>query len=147
MNKFFVFRLRRIADGLSRCSPFGIVSLPFSRDHLSAWAGTLAVDLWATSFNRQLPLFIYPFRHPEARLVGTISLCWNCWELLYLFLPTALEEKSLLLASSARKGSLVNRLSPISPLWSILQESASESTIIRASGSVREWCLGARRVG
>ena len=96
-----------LADGLSRGSPLPSEWSLFRscRDHLFAAAGTPEVDLWATPFNRQLPVFASPFRHPEARAVDALSLSWNSWRFIYLFPPPALVEKSLLLLGSfAGKG-------------------------------------------
>lgn len=114
-----------LADGLSRGYPLPSEwsLLPACRDHLFAWAGTPDVDLWATPFNRQLPVFVSPFLHPEASAVDALALNWNDWDFLYLFPPPALLEKSLLLlATFSGKGILIHSLSQSSPLWSLLEK-------------------------
>ena len=72
-------------------------------------------------------MFVYLFWLPEARAVDALSLSWNSGEFLYLFPPPALVEKSLLLAIFAGMGILVHKLSPNSPLWSLLEERVLQS--------------------
>ena len=66
--------------------------------------GLMAVDLFATLENHQIPSYVSPCPDPNAVDINALSLQWNRWNSIYLFPPTALLPKvsSLLLKFQGR---------------------------------------------
>ena len=78
-----------IADSLSRSAP---LESEWSLDRESfLWiqkqVPNLQVDLFATEYNHQLPLYVAPNLDPRALATDALSLDWNQWRCIYLFPP------------------------------------------------------------
>ena len=78
-----------IADSLSRDSPQETEwSLDMtSFQEITSVVPDLQVDLFATSFNNKLPLYVAPNLDPLAVAVDSLNLDWNQWQKIYLFPP------------------------------------------------------------
>jgi hypothetical protein len=86
LPQFIPGNLNVLADALSRTRPLpGEWKLdPSVFKQICARWGTPEVDLFATQFNHQLPVFVSPL--PSAALHDGLSLPWR-WEFLYAFPP------------------------------------------------------------
>ena len=103
-----IARVRNVvADGLSRNKP---LSSEWSLDRASfRWLCNQVfrpkIDLFATRENHQLPMYVSPIPDPLATATDALSLNWNQWESLYIFLPSSLLLRILSLLEDYRGGS------------------------------------------
>jgi len=70
------------------------------------------VDLMATSLNHHLPMYVFLFLDPQSVPVDAISLDWDRWDSVYLFLPV----KALPLVMSHLQH-FKGRVTLIAPWW------------------------------
>jgi len=91
-------RLNRVADLLSRRDD--IVNTEWTlcprviRDIWSIW-GTPHIDLMATLYNNQLPVYVSPFPDLQAQAVDAMSLSWDRMDA-YIFPPWAMIQEVLI---------------------------------------------------
>ena len=91
-------RLNRVADILSRKDD--IVNTEWTlcprvvQDIWLIW-GKPMIDLMATTFNHQLPVYVSPFPDPQAHAVDAMSLSWNGMDA-YIFPPWAMIQEVLI---------------------------------------------------
>ena len=102
------------ADALSRTAP---LESEWMLDRLSfqfilTQVPTLQIDLFATSANHQLPLYVAPNVDPHAVGTDALSLDWNRWQSIYLFPPVKLLFKVLHKLRSFRGTAAI-----VAPLW------------------------------
>ena len=62
---------------------------------IQRWNPNLQIDLFATSLNNQLPIFISPCPDEKAVAIDALSTSWAKWNHLYIFPPTNLISKVL----------------------------------------------------
>ena len=86
-----------VANSLSRTTPLesewslDSKSFAFVRSKVPG----LQIDLFATSLNAKLPLYVSPNQDPRATAMDALSIDWNQWEKIYLFPPVNLLIKVL----------------------------------------------------
>ena len=78
-----------MADSLSRTKP---LETEWSLDEKSfSWIQTqvpnLEIDLFATEYNKKLPVYVTPNLDPQAWATDALALDWDQWERIYLFPP------------------------------------------------------------
>lgn len=103
-----------IADSLSRTHP---LESEWKLDRRSfQWVlrkvPSLEIDLFATSQNHQLPLYVAPNLDPQAVAMDALSLDWNRWNSIYLFPPI-----NLLLKVLHKLRSFRGQIALIAPQW------------------------------
>ena len=86
-----------VADSLSRAVPLESewVLDRKSFNFIKSKVPGLQVDLFATSQNNQLPLYVSPNIDNRAVAMDVMSIDWNRWERIYLFPPVNLLLKVL----------------------------------------------------
>ena len=83
----------------------------------------LQVDLFATSLNNQLPIFVSPCPDERAAAVDALASHWDRWKHLYLFPPTNLISRVLakITQSEIESAILVTPETPTRPWYMALQ--------------------------
>ena len=72
----------------------------------------LQIDLFATGENHQLPLYVSPNVDPRAVATDAMSLNWNQWQRIYLFLPV-----NLLMKVLEKLRSYQGKVALVAPMW------------------------------
>ena len=102
------------ADALSRTAPLEsewTLDIP-SFNFILELVPTLQIDLFATSANHLLPLYVAPNVDPKAVATDALSLDWNRWQSIYLF-PL----QKLLLKVLHKLRSFKGTAALVAPLW------------------------------
>ena len=103
-----------LADSLSRPNPVSSEWAldDYSFDLICQRFGTPSIDLFATRYNRKVPLFVSPVRDVEALAVDAFSLDWNQWNSLYIFPPVNILMRVLSYLDSYQGTTLL-----VTPMW------------------------------